>query len=228
MNNICKEIRRHLLTLQDEGYREFHSKLIPTVDKDKIIGIRTPILRKYAKEISKREDIEDFLDALPHKYYEENNLHAFILSDMKDFDYVLNRYEELLPYIDNWATCDIGAPKVFKKNKYKLLPYMNKWIESDKTYIIRYGINMYMSLFLDEDFKVEYAERVAAVKSEDYYVNMVIAWYFATALAKKYEDIIPFIEDRVLDEWTHKKTIQKARESYRITDEQKEYLKRLK
>lgn len=228
MNNICKEIRRHLLTLQDERYREFHSKLIPTVDKDKIIGIRTPILRKYAKEISKREDIEDFLDALPHKYYEENNLHAFILSDMKDFDYVLNRYEELLPYIDNWATCDIGAPKVFKKNKYKLLPYMNKWIESDKTYIIRYGINMYMSLFLDEDFKVEYAERVAAVKSEDYYVNMVIAWYFATALAKQYEDIIPFIEDRVLDEWTHKKTIQKARESYRITDEQKEYLKRLK
>lgn len=228
MENICSEIRSHLQELQDEKYRDFHGKLIPTVDKEKIIGVRTPVLRKYAKEMAKRQDIREFLVDLPHKYYEENNLHALILGEMKDFEYVLACYEEFLPYIDNWATSDIGAPKVFKKNKDKLLPYIDKWIESDKTYTIRYGIDMYMSLFLDDDFKVEYAQKVAKIKSKEYYVNMMIAWYFATALAKQYDAIIPFIENRVLDEWTHRKTIQKARESYRITKEQKEYLLTLK
>lgn len=228
MNETAKNIQDHLLSIQDIPYREFHAKLMPTIDHERIIGIRVPVLRAYAKEVRKTVDVEPFLCDLPHYYYEENNLHAFLIAETKDFETCLSQMEAFLPYIDNWSTCDMGAPKVFAKHKKELLPYIDNWMASGKTYIIRFGINMLMRLYLDEDFKLEYAEKVAEVKSEEYYVNMMIAWYFATALAKQYDAIIPFLEQPVLERWTHNKTIQKACESYRITPEQKRYLRTLK
>lgn len=228
MNQTAKDIQEHLVSMQDIPYRDFQAKLMPTIEKDRIIGIRVPALRAYAKEVTKNMDVEPFLTDLPHYYYEENNLHGFIIAMTKDFDTCLAQIEAFLPYIDNWATCDMGAPKVFARQKEKLLPHIDRWLQSEHTYTIRFGINMLMRLFLDDDFKVEYAEKVAAVKSEEYYVNMMIAWYFATALAKQYDAIIPFLEQQVLESWTHNKTIQKACESYRITPEQKKYLRTLK
>ena len=228
MNQTTKIIEEHLLFIQDISYRDFHSKLMPTIEKDRIIGIRVPVLRAYAKEVTKNMDVEPFLTDLPHYYYEENNLHAFIIAMTKDFDTCLSQIEAFLPYIDNWATCDMGVPKAFAKQKEKLLPHIERWLQSEHTYTIRFGINMLMRLFLNQDFKVEYAQKVAAVKSEEYYVNMMIAWYFATALAKQYDATIPFLEQPVLEPWTHNKTIQKACESYRITPEQKKYLRTLK
>ncbi len=228
MNETAKAIQKHLLSIQDSSYRDFHAKLIPTIDKERIIGIRTPILRAYAKEVRKTMDAEQFFNDLPHYYYEENNLHAFMIGETKDYETCLAQIEAFLPYIDNWATCDTGAPKIFAKHKQELLPHIEKWITSDKPYTIRFGINMLMRLYLEDEFKVEYAKKVAEIKSEEYYVNMMIAWYFATALAKQYDAIIPFLEQPVLERWTHNKTIQKACESYRITPEQKQYLRTLK
>ncbi len=222
------EIQKFLFENQDIGYRDFQSKLIPNVDKSYFIGVRTPILRKYAKELLKTGDINAFFAELPHKYFDENQLHAFILSGIKDFDECIKETERFLPYVDNWATCDQLSPKCFKKNKSELLKYINNWLKSDKTYTVRFAIGMLMSHFLDEDFDEKYLTTVANVKSDEYYINMMIAWYFATALAKQYESTLPFIENKVLDKWTHNKAIQKAVESYRITDEQKVYLRTLK
>ena len=202
--------------------------IIPTVDADSIIGVRTPALRTLAKELSKREDIGKFLDSLPHKYFEENQLHAFILSGMKDAARAFELVDKFLPYVDNWATCDQMSPKVFKKHKDLLLEYTDKWIGSDHPYVKRFGIGMLMEHFLDEDFKTSYLTKVSKIRSDEYYVNMMIAWYFATALAKQYDATLPYIEKNKLDIWTHNKSIQKAVESYRITPEQKEYLKTLK
>ena len=225
---ITGEIRKELKKLQDKGYREMQVTIIPTVDADSIIGVRTPALRQLAKEFAKREDISEFLSDLPHKFFEENQLHAFILSGMKDAESCIRLVDEFLPYVDNWATCDQMSPKVFKKHKQLLLEYVDKWIRSEHTYVKRFAIGMLMEHFLDEDFKTSYLTKVAKIRSEEYYVNMMIAWYFATALAKQYEDTLPFIEKQKLDKWTHNKSIQKAVESYRITPEQKEYLKTLK
>ena len=225
---ITGEIRKELKKLQDKGYREMQVTIIPTVDADSIIGVRTPALRQLAKEFAKREDISDFLTDLPHKFFEENQLHAFILSGMKDAESCIRLVDEFLPYVDNWATCDQMSPKVFKKHKQLLLEYVDKWIRSEHTYVKRFAIGMLMEHFLDEDFKTSYLTKVSKIRSEEYYVNMMIAWYFATALAKQYEDTLPFIEKQKLDKWTHNKSIQKAVESYRITPEQKEYLKTLK
>ena len=222
------EIRVELFKMQDVAYRDFNSKLIPTVDKSLFIGVRTPELRKYAKQLAKREDIEEFLHSLPHKYFDENQLHAFIVSEIKDFKSCVDKVNEFLPYIDNWATCDQLSPKVFKKHHKELIAYIKEWLESDKVYTVRFGIGMLMEHFLDEDFDISYLETVSNIRSDEYYVNMMIAWYFATALAKRYENIIPFIEKRSLDIWTHNKAIQKAVESYRISNEKKEYLKSLK
>ena len=222
------EIRVELFKMQDMDYRDFNSKLIPTVDKSLFIGVRTPELRKYAKQLAKREDIEEFLHLLPHKYFDENQLHAFIVSVIKDFKSCVDKVNEFLPYVDNWATCDQLSPKVFKKNHKELIAYIKEWLESDKVYTIRFGIGMLMEHFLDEDFDISYLETVSNIRSDEYYVNMMIAWYFATALAKRYESILPFIEKRSLDIWTHNKAIQKAVESLRISDEKKEYLKNLK
>lgn len=223
-----EDIRNELYKSQDIKYRDFQSKLIPNIDPETVIGVRTPILRKLAKDLSKNEDIRDFLKDVPHRYFDENQLHAFLISGMKDYDECLKELKCFLPFIDNWATCDQLSPKVFKKHRRELLPEIKKWIKSDETYTVRFGIGMLMEHFLDEDFDVSYPELVASIRSEEYYVKMMSAWYFATALAKQYEDILPFIENNRLDIWTHNKTIQKAVESFRITDEQKVYLKTLK
>ena len=230
MSRICEEpmYTERLMELQDTGYRDMQKKIIPTVDPDSIIGVRTPALRALAKEILKSGDYKVFLNELPHKYFEENQLHAFILSGMKDFDECMDELEKFLPFVDNWATCDQMSPKVFKKHKDELLNHIKVWIKSDKTYTVRFGVGMLMEHFLDDDFDLKYPEMAARIRSDEYYVNMMIAWYFATALAKQYESIIPFIEQKRLAPWTHNKAIQKSVESYRITDEQKAYLKSLK
>ncbi len=223
-----KEIIDLLMERKDMGYADFHRKLIPTVPPDRVIGVRTPELRKLAKQIGKQEYAGDFLKELPHFYYEENQLHSFLISDMKDFDVCIGKLEEFLPYVDNWATCDQMSPKVFKKNKDRLLPYIYRWLESDRTYTVRFGIGMLMQHFLDEAFDVKYLDLVSGLHSEEYYVNMEIAWYMATALAKQWDAALPYIEQKKMDKWVHNKTIQKARESFRITQEQKQYLKIMK
>ena len=225
---IIDEIREELHKHQDLKYRDLQIKILPSVKPESIIGVRTPELRKYAKKLSKREDIQEFLDDLPHKFFDEDQLHAFILSEMKDYEKCIGRLEIFLPHVNNWATTDQMSPKVFKKHRAELLKHINKWIKSKKPYTIRYGIGMLMEHFLEEDFDIKYPETVASLRSEEYYVNMMIAWYFATALAKQYDAILPFIENRKLDVWTHNKAIQKSVESYRITPEQKAYLKTLK
>ena len=225
---ITDEIRTELFRLQDVKYRDFQSRLIPSYDSDTMIGVRTPELRKLAKQAGRRTDVSVFLDDLPHTYFDENQLHAFILSEMKDYGACLKRVDSFLPYVDNWATCDQMSPKIFKKYRTELLGSIRNWIKSHQTYTIRFGIKMLMEHFLDEDFSPAYPELVAEVKSDEYYVKMMIAWYFATALAKQYEAVLPFIEEQRLEVWTHHKTIQKAVESYRITPAQKEYLKSLR
>lgn len=225
---ITDEITTKLFSLQDTAYRDFQVKLIPGMDAQKEIGVRTPELRKQAKELAKREDIREFLNDLPHQYFDENQLHAFILSGEKDFEKCMEDLERFLPYVDNWATCDQTSPKVFRKHRKELLDAIRRWIESDHPYTVRFAIKMLMEHFLDEDFDPAYPEMVAEVRSEEYYIRMMIAWYFATALAKQYEAVLPYLEQKKLDVWTHNKTIQKAVESYRITEEQKIYLKSLK
>ena len=225
---ITEEIKEKLKSLQDIKYRGFQAGLIPTVDNDKVIGVRTPELRKLAKEMSKRDDADDFLNDLPHEYFDEDQLHAFMVSGIKDFDECVSEVKRFLPYINNWATCDQMTPKVFGRHKEELLPHVREWIDSGETYTVRFGVKMFMSYFLGDDFDMEYADLVAGIKSEEYYVNMMRAWYFATALAYNYDEVVPLIENKELDRWTHNKAIQKSVESYRITAEQKEYLKTLK
>lgn len=225
---VTEEIRAALLSLQNETFRDFNAKLIPGVNDDRVIGVKTPELKALAKQFGKRTDIGDFLNDLPHLYFEEKQLHAFLIADIKDFEACLAAVERFLPFVDNWATCDQLSPTVFKRRRKELLPHIDRWIASGETYMIRFGILNLMRYFLDGDFDPVYPEKVAAVKSEEYYVNMMIAWYFATALAKQYDAVIPYLQNNRLDVWTHNKTIQKARESYRITPEQKEYLKTLK
>ena len=226
--SIKDDIIKTLYAQQDLKYRDLQVTTIPSVEADAIIGVRTPQLRAYAKELGKRDDVNEFLDELPHKFFEEDQLHAFIISGMKNYDEAMARLEKFLPYVNNWATCDQMSPKVFKKNKQDLLKHIKVWIKSKETYTIRYGVGMLMEHYLDEDFDVKYPVMVSKLRSDEYYVNMMIAWYFATALAKQYDAVIPFIEERKLDVWTHNKAIQKSIESYRITDEQKAYLRTLK
>lgn len=225
---ITDEIRGELFANQDTAYRDFQAKLIPNLEDGKMIGVRTPTLRKMAKQYAKQEDIGTFLDTLPHTYFDENQLHAFIISERKDFAQCMAELTRFLPFIDNWATCDQLSPKVFKKHRQELLPHINEWLASNLTYVVRFGIGMLMEHFLDEDFDLQYPETVSKLRSEEYYINMMIAWYFATALAKQYEAVLPFLENNKLAPWTHNKAIQKAVESLRITPEQKAYLKSLK
>jgi len=222
-----KKITDKLFELQDNKYREMQTKIIPNIKADTIIGVRTPELRKYAKELLK-EDYISFLNELPHKYFDENQLHAFIISELKNYDECISYINKFLPYIDNWATCDQLSPKIFKKYPDQLLDQIKIWLSSNNTYTIRFGIGTLMQYYLEDNFKPEYLKWVLNIKSEEYYINMMIAWYFATALAKQYNQSLPIIEKKQLDKWTHNKTIQKAIESYRITDEQKEYLRQLK
>ncbi len=229
MSEISKEIRQQLFALQDVQYRDFQSRLIPTVAKETVIGVRTPELRNLAKKLAAKKEIEEFLNDLPHKYYEENNLHGFLI--MQELDYIrcIEKVEAFLPYIDNWATCDLLRPKVFQKNRSELIRKIPDWLESGHPYTIRFGIEMLMVHYLDEAFSPEYPKWVAGLRrQEEYYVKMMIAWYFATALAMQYESTIPYIENHALDIWTHNKTIQKAVESYQISEARKAYLKTLR
>ncbi|MDY4488855.1 MAG: DNA alkylation repair protein [Candidatus Limivicinus sp.] len=221
-------IRETLFSLREEKFAAFQARLIPNVAPERVIGVRTPALRKLAKTLRGSGQAEEFLKALPHEFFEENNLHAFLLCEMKDFEACVQAVEDFLPYVDNWATCDQMSPGVFRKNKQALLPHIRRWIASEQCYTRRFGIGMLMSHFLDEDFREEYLSLVSDIRSEEYYVNMMIAWYFATALAKQYEAALPYLENRRLDPWVHNKAIQKALESFRVSDGHKTYLKTLK
>ncbi len=226
---ICvTEIQARLFAMRDLGYRDFHSRLMPTVDKETVIGVRTPALRKLAKELRGTAEAEAFLRALPHEYYEENNLHGFLISQLREFGPCVEAVDRFLPYVDNWATCDLLSPKAFAGRPPALLDKIREWLGSGRTYTVRFGLGMLMSFYLDEAFSPEYLDWAAAVRSEEYYVNMMVAWYFATALAKQYDAALPYLEQRRLAPWTHNKTIRKAVESCRITDERKAYLKTLK
>ena len=227
MEKLEARVRRELFALRDEKYREFHKKLVPTVDEERIIGIRVPELRKYAKELAKQEG-EVYLDLLPHHYIEENNLHAFLICGIKDFGEAMRRTEEFLPYIDNWATCDSFMPKVFKKHTDEVFEKVKEWLKSERVYTVRYGLVTLLNNFLDGEFRPEMLELAAGIRSGEYYINMAIAWYFSIALVKQYAAALPYILEQRLDKWTHNKAIQKAIESYRVSPERKEYLRGLK
>ena len=222
------EIQKELFSLQDKEYMKFLSKLTPNVSEDTIIGVRIPEIRKLAKKLVKNNEYEDFLKELPHKYYDENLLHGAIISENKDFENCIELLNSFLPFVDNWAVCDTISPKIFKKHKKELIEKIKEWSQSDKTYTCRFGVEMLMTHFLDEDFKKEYLEMVANIHSEEYYVKMVVAWFFATALTKQWDYAVIYLEDNRLDVWMHNKTIQKARESLRILEDKKGYLKGLK
>lgn len=217
-----------LFELRDEEYAKFQAKLTPTVAPELFIGVRVPEVRKLAKKLKDNPDAAKFLKELPHKYYDENMLHGLLISEIKDYGEAISETDKFLPFVDNWAVCDIMSPKIFKKHKAELIEKIVEWTKSSETYTIRFGIEMLMSHYLDDDFKAEYLEIPASVRSEEYYVNMMIAWFFATALTKQWDASILYIENHKLEKWTHNKTIQKAIESYRITDEQKTYLRTLK
>ena len=219
------DIQKALFEMRDEKYRDFNAKLMPNIDKNTIIGVRVPQIRGLAKKI--KENTGDFLEKLPHKYYEENNLHAFLIAEIADFDECIGKINDFLPYVDNWATCDSMKPKCFKKNKEKLLSEIEKWLKTEHEYTVRFAIGMLMTHFLDEDFDEKYLQKVSKIKSDKYYINMMIAWYFQAALAKQWESAVKHIEKDRLSPWVRKKTVQKAKESYRITQKQKEYLKSL-
>ena len=219
------DIQTALFALRDPAYQAFQSKLIPTIDPQTVIGVRMPALRKLAKELAGTQPAEAFLRQLPHRYYEENNLHGLLLSAMPDYDAVVAALEAFLPHVDNWATCDLLSPKAFRKRPPELREQIRCWVEDAHPYTVRFGLGMLMSFYLDEGFQEEDLALAAGVRREEYYVRMMVAWYFATALAKQWDAAVPYIEQHRLSDWVHKKTIQKAVESYRITSEQKEYLK---
>lgn len=222
------EITDYLFRNADESYRDFTAKLTPDINKENIIGVRVPVIRKLSKKLKDTDIAKDFLLALPHRYLEENHLHGFLIEHIKDYNKAVNLTESFLPYIDNWATCDTVRPKVFKKHTEKLYENIKLWIKSDHTYTVRYAIGLLNSFYLDEHFSIEHLRLVSDIKSEEYYINMMIAWYFATALCKQYNDTIKIIESRTLSRWVHNKTIQKACESYRISNDTKAYLRTLK
>ena len=221
-------VYERLAACGDEQYRDFQSKLVPNIPKETVLGVRTPDMRRIAREIRGTEEADAFLLELPHRYYEENQVHFFLIAMIKDFDRCVQAVENFLPYVDCWPVCDSSSPKVFTKNHEKLLPLIRKWIGSDHVYTVRFGIRMLMNEFLGDDFKPEYLAWVAGVQGEDYYIRMMVAWYFATALAKQYDESVVYIEKRRLEPWTHKKAIQKAVESFRVTEAHKEYLKMLR
>ena len=221
-------IQKKLFELQDFTYRDFHSKLMPTVPKDKIIGVRVPLLRKMAKELNKSPLKADFLESLPHKYYEEDNLHAFLIEQIKDFDECVSALDNFLLFVDNWATCDMMSPKVLGEKPDELFLKINEWIRSSHIYTVRFGIVVLMKFFMDEHLDEKHLQMLLTIKSDEYYINMAIAWYLATALSSRWDKVIPYIENQKFNKWVHNKAIQKAIESYRITPEQKAYLKTLK
>lgn len=223
-DKICAE----LFALQDLEYKSFHSRLMPTINPETIIGIRMPVLRKYAKALAKIPEADEFLTILPHKYYDENNLHALLIEPIRDYEKAVSLIEDFLPYVDNWATCDLMSPKIFAKHTDELFIRINDWIRSDKVYTVRYGLGMLMRYFLNENFDESYLELATGITSDEYYINMMLAWYFATALAKQYSSAVKFIEQKRLSPWVHNKTIQKAIESLQVSPKHKAYLRTLK
>lgn len=221
-------VREQLFAMSDPAYRRFQSKLVPTIDPERVIGVRTPQLRKFAKEFARTPEAVEYLQILPHFYYDENNLHGCLIEAIRDYETCMAALRDFLPYIDNWATCDMLSPKVFQRHLPELLGEILVWVRSEETYTVRYGLEMLMRYYLDGEFKPEYLEVAASVRSEEYYIRMMVAWYFATALAKQYDGAVRYLEERRLEPWVHNKAIQKARESYRVTAEQKEYLNTLK
>lgn len=217
-----------LMEVQDEEYRAFQVKLVPNIDPETVIGVRTPALRQIAKEVFAGAERDAFLKSLPHRYYEENLVHFFVLASIRDFDECVRAVGAFLPYVDCWPVSDQATPKAFRKNRDKLLPHIKRWIASDHVYTARFGLRMLMNEFLDEDFREEYLELAASKEGEDYYLKMMVAWYFATALAKQYDATVRYFEEGRLDPWVHRKAIQKAVESFRVTDEHKAYLKSLR
>lgn len=222
------EIQNLLFANADEKYAQFQANLTPTIPRELFIGVRVPVIRKLAKDLYKKGEYEEFIQTLPHVYYDENLLHGILLTQIKDVNNLIEELDRFLPFVDNWAVCDTMKPKVFSKHKEILLEKIQEWIHSDKTYTIRFGIGMMMGYFLDQDFKKEYLDWISKLRSEEYYVNMMIAWYFATALTKQWDASIEYLEQKKLDVWTHNKSIQKAIESRCISDERKEYLRSLK
>lgn len=222
------DIQKKLFKMQDTAYRDFHSRLMPETDKEKVIGVRTPELRKFAKQFYGTTEADKFLSQLPHRYYEEDNLHAFLIEQIKDYGEVISKLDEFLPYVDNWATCDMMKPKIFKKHLPELKEKCFEWLDSPHTYAVRFGIVMLMTHFLDDEFDISIPEKISQIRSEEYYIKIAVAWYFATALAKRYDETIPFIKNNKLDPWTHNKAIQKAKESYRIRQEHKDFLNTMK
>ena len=216
-----------LFALQDQEYQAFHCKLIPNIATERVIGVRTPVLRRYAKALAKQAKAADFLQELPHRYYEENNIHGFILETYQDYRQLVTELDRFLPYVDNWATCDLMSPKIFAAHKSELIEQIKQWLQSDKTYVVRFALVMLMKHYLDEAFLPEYLAMAAGVQSEEYYINMAVAWFFAEALAKQWDAAVPYIIERKLEKWTHNKAIRKAIESYRIAPERKTYLKTL-
>lgn len=223
-DKICAE----LFALQDLEYKSFHSRLMPTINPEAIIGIRMPVLRKYAKALAKTLEADEFLTILPHKYYDENNLHALLIEPIRDYEKAVSLIEDFLPYVDNWATCDLMSPKIFAKHTDELFIRINDWIRSDKVYTVRYGLGMLMRYFLNENFDESHLELATGIISDEYYINMMLAWYFATALAKQYSSAVKFIEQKRLSPWVHNKVIQKSIESLRVSPEHKAYLRTLK
>lgn len=217
-----------LFEYEDKEYGDFQAKLTPTIARENVIGIRVPVLRSLAKQLISSDEIDDFFAELPHKYYDENMLHAALICEIKDYYDCIEHIEAFLPYVDNWAVCDTLLPKIFKKKKYNLIEKAYEWMDSDDEYAIRYGIGIIMRYYLDDDFDAKYLDKPASIVSDKYYINMMIAWLFATALAKQWDSTIVYLQNNVLTDWVHNKAIQKARESFRITKEQKEYLKTLK
>lgn len=228
MKSIEKTVYERLFALRDEKFREFHRKLIPNVPESTIIGVRTPDIRALAKEMKKDGSAAEYIKILPHKYYEEYNLHGAIISDMRDYDMCVSELGRFLPYVDNWATCDLMRPVSFKKHKNELIAAIDGYLKSDHVYTVRFGMEMLMTYYLDEDFKPEYLQKVSAIHSDEYYLNMMQAWYFATALAKQYEYAIPYLENNVLGRDAHNMTVSKCRDSFRISAERKAYIKSLK
>ena len=225
---IIRDVQQSLLAMQDLSYRDFQAKLMPTVDKETVIGVRTPQLRSFAKTFGKTAEAKEFLTQLPHPYYEENNLHGMLLGQIRDYPEAIDALDRFLPFVDNWATCDLLVLPVLGKHLDQLLPEIDRWMASEHIYTVRFAIGLLMRYYLEEAFRPEYPDRVMHVCSEEYYINMMRAWYFATALAKQYDAILPYLTERRMDTWTHNKAIQKAIESYRITPEQKAFLRTLR
>lgn len=227
-DNIDEYVRYRLFEMQDLEYKAFHSKLMPTVNPEKIIGVRTPQLRKFAKEFAQKSDAKEFLEILPHTYYEENNLHGMLIEQIKDYDECVAYLDKFLPYVDNWATCDSLSPPIFKSHTAELYNDIKRWLKCRETYTVRFAVKTLMNRYSGEKFAPEHLDVAASAVREEYYIKMAVAWYFSTVMTFHFDEVCTYLQKHTLDTWTHNKAIQKAKESYRLSAEQKRYIEFLK